>query len=368
MNIAATAQPTNAGITDTLLRDLLTTQNDLDVLLQKITQLDTPLQNTINISNVSKDISENLSTLDDSLNATKAVLLAFSALPVVGSACSTAKTVVSTLRDAVHPVRIKANQFEAKVKPVRDKLQSLQEKVDKLIKTLTTIQTTSKQMHDAVDSVNQCVIGKNNPGNLRQPLDSFSTGVDTGVQELNRVLEATIQLSDKITSVLKQLEDTLSFIKSVGSDINAVMNKLDVLNQMLKPINSALNHKISITYSYKVKVNSGNWYKPWEWQWKKQNFSFTVQQIIDGIDTGFDELNDQFMKLAKEALDSVNVDFPKLPSIPGLNQLNKKFDDLMTPLTQVIGQIDSFEKQVDNIFERMQALEVSLSKFDVTCQ
>lgn len=368
MNIAATAETTNTGITDILLRDLVTTQKDIDALLPKITQLDTTIQNTINISNVSKDISENLSTLDDSLNATKAVLLAFSALPVVGSACSTAKTVVSTLQNSVHPVRVKANQFEAKVKPVRDKLQSLQEKVDKLIKTLKTLKTTANQMHDAVDSVNQCVISKDNPNNLRQPLDSFSTSVDAGVQELNSVLESTIQLSEKIASVLKQLEDTLSFIKTIGDDVNAVMNKLDVLNQMLKPINSALNHKIYITYSYKVKVKSSNWYKPWEWSWKKQSFSFTVQEIIDGIDTGFDELNDQFMKLAKEALDSINVDFPKLPSIPGLNQLNKKFDDLMTPLTQVIGQINSFETQVDNIFERMQALEVSLSKFDVACQ
>jgi chromosome segregation ATPase len=368
MNIATIAETTNTGITDILLRDLVTTQKDIDVLLPKITQLDTTLQNTINISNVSKDISENLSTLDDSLNATKAVLLAFSALPVVGSACSTAKTVVSTLQNSVHPVRVKANQFEAKVKPVRDKLQSLQEKVDKLIKTLKTLKKTVKQMYDAVDSVNQCVISKDNPDDLRQPLDSFSAGVDAGVQELNRVLEATIQLSEKIASVLKQLEETLSFVKSVGDDINAAMNKLDVLNQMLKPINSALNHKISITYSFKVKVNSSNWYAPWDWQWKKQNFSFTVQQIIDGINTGFDEVNDQFMKLAKETLDSINVDFPKLPSIPGLNQLNKKFDELMTPLTQVIGQIDSFEKQVDQVFERMQALEVSLSKFNVTCQ
>ena len=74
------------------------------------------------------------------------------------------------------------------------------------------------------------------------------------------------------------------------------------------------------------------------------------------------------MKLAKEALDSVNLDFPTLPSIPGLNQLSKKFDELMTPLAQLIGQIDSFEKQVDQIFAKMQALEVSLSKFDVTCK
>lgn len=349
--------------TTKLIGSLEDTQDDVDELRPYVVDLDDGLNSVISGMEEVKTISDNLSTLDDDLGTVGLVLTALSPVPMVGNACSLANKPVGVLKKGIHPVRVKANQLEAKVKPLREKLQKVEDKVALAIEKLDQLKKMAKQFENTLDTTYTC-LQKKKATKLITAEDKFSKGVRPAVVQLNKLLTRTTQLAKGIEDKLSDFRQLCKMLTDVGNPIDDVMSKLSGLSKLLDPIEDALNQKISVPYKVKVK---GKWYQPWKWKVSTTNFSFRVKDILDGVGTGISWVNDQLMRLARKALNALDLDLPEIPGIPGLDKLEGELDQVLGFIGQFGVDLDGLSADFDGLTVKLNALEVSIKGFDIKC-
>lgn len=349
--------------TTVLLARLEETQSDVDALRPHVVKLDNGLKSVVSALAEVKKVSDDLSELDDNLGTVSTVLLALQVVPVVGEPCGVAKTGVDEMKKGVHPVRTKANEFEARVKPVRDKISAVEKKVAAAIEKLDLLKAKAKELHDRAGTVYTCAQSKKLTA-VTTAEDQFSAGLNPGVAALNKALDAATAAAVAIEGKLADIEDAAKKLVDIGHPIDDVLSKLSGLSKALDPIRAALNQKITIPYSVKI---SGPWYAPWKWHVSTQNFTFSVQQILDGVNVGIKFVNDALMKAVRGILNGLNLNLPKLPEIPGLDALRAALDKALGPIGSIGADLDALGAKLDAILAGLDALVDGLGRFDFKC-
>lgn len=339
------------------------TQEDVSELRPYVVDLDGALKDAVDAMAKVKEVSDNLSKLDDTLGTISLVLTALSPLPVVGQPASVTKKPVDVLKKGVHPVRTKANQFEKKVKPVREKTEKVQEQTAKAIEKLDQLKKAAGQFEHTLETTYSCLRKKNFTA-LIDKSDKFSSGVRPEVVALNKALTSTTNLAKSIEKKLSDVKKTCDDLVAIGKPIDDVMDKLSGLTKALKPIEDALKQKISVPYSVRIK---GKWWQPWKWKLKTQNFSFSVKQVLDGINTGIGAVNDALETAAKAVLKKLKINLPKIPSIPGLDKLDDKIDNVLGFIGQLSSDLSDLGDDIKSLGDKLDALNVAVGKFDIKC-
>jgi len=348
--------------TTRLCAQLEDTQEDVDELRPYVVNLDGALKDAIDAMAKVKEVSDNLSKLDDNLGTVSLVLTALSPLPVVGQSASVAKKPVDVLKKGVHPVRTKANQFESKVKPVREKTEKVQEQTAKAIEKLDQLKKVAGQFETTLETTYSCLQKKNAVG-LMAKEDTFSKGVRPEVVALNKALTTTTNLAKSIEKKLSDVEDACKALVDIGKPIDDVMDKLSGLSKALKPIQDALNQKVSVPYSVKVKLK----WPPWKTRIKTQTFAFSVKQVLDGINVGIGFINDKLEDAAKAVLKKLKVKLPDIPTIPGLDKLEDKLDNVLGFIGQLSSDLTDIADDLKSLSDKLDALNVNVGKFDIKC-
>lgn len=349
--------------TDRLCARLEDTQEDVDDLRPCVVDLDDSLKSAIRAMQKVKEVSDNLSKLDDDLGTVSTVLTALSPLPVVGPPASVAKKPVDVLKKGVHPVRTKANQFESKVKPVREKTQQVEEKVALAIQKLDQLKEVAGKFEATLEETQAC-LKKKNAFNLIDQMNKFSSGVRPLVVTTNKGLTTTTTLAKTIKGRLDAVEKTCQSLVDLGEPIGDVMSKLSGLSKALDPIEDALNQKVRVPYSVRIK---GEWYQPWKWQVKSQNFEFSVKQVLDGVNTGIEFVNDKLEEGAKAMLKKLNVRLPYIPNISGLDKIDDALDNVLGFIGQLDSDLGSIGADFDDLTRQLDDLKAQLDKFDIKC-
>jgi len=351
------------GATTALINHLGDTQEDIDDFKPYVESLDEGVEDVLNIFETIKDVSDNLSTLDDNLNTVGLVLTPLQPVPVVGTACGITAKSVKMLRRGVHPVRIKANQLDKTVRPVREALEKLKARIEAVLAKLEKIRTGAQKLEGLLSTTYDC-LQKHEKTALIEAEDKFSSGVDPAVKALNKALTLATRLAKNIDDRLNKLSKLSNTLDEVADPINAVMKELKVVSKMLDPIEGSLKERVTVPYGMKVK---GKWYKPWKWKVKTVNFTFKIQDILDGIDTGVDWVNDQLMNLARKALRSLNLDLPKIPTIPGLDKIEEEIEDVLGFMGQLKADILDIEDDLEAIIKGLGVLDSAPLNFDIKC-
>jgi uncharacterized coiled-coil DUF342 family protein len=356
--------------TETLLGDLKTTQTDVDAFEPHVKKLDDSLTSVIDVLNKSKEVADKVDELDDDLKTTSVILTGLCAVPAVDEIAGPLNTAVSDMEKSVKPVRNKIDAFEKKVKPVRDKLKEIDKYVRESIQKLNSLKEGAAKLSSEVSCVNDCA-EEIHSDVIKGSLDKFSSATDPVVKTINSALERATTLSERIEEMLQKIENACNVLLKIETPVINVLNVLDKLKPMFDAINSVLNQKISVPYSVKIKVHvsTGNWWKPWAWGWKIKtvNFSFSVKQIFDGINTGIGWINDKLMDLAKTALNALHIKFPELPSIPGLDDALKAIENTLSVFDPLIADVEELESQFESMLKNIHALEVAVTGFSIPC-
>lgn len=357
--------------TQILCADLAEVSQDARELQGHVGDLDDSLNSAISLLQNVKDVSDTLSRLDDNLGVISVVMTALKPVPYAGTAVGAVKPAVDTMKKGVHPVRTKANALEKKVKPVREKLQKVENQVAKAKAKLGDLRNQATAFKTKLEEVYDCN-KKRSALTFLKAEDKFCDEMDPSIRLLDKALDRANQLADNIDDRIKKVKDACQALIDVKKPLDEVDDVLKNMSKVLDPIKSALNKSIDVPYSVKVKVKvtKKKWWKVltfWDWKWESTTFSFTIQQIIDGIDTGIGFVNDKLMDLAKAALKKLNVNFPKLPEIPGLSQLEDKLEDVLGFIGQLEKDLDKLESNVSIIFEFVEEFKKSIDKFNITC-
>lgn len=352
-----------------LIDNLATTNRDIIYLQERIANIQKCVGNSINTLQQSATINSDLTKLDSGLKLMSTVLSPFTVLPSVGTALGVVKKSIDVIEKVVHPIKYVSDKVESAVKPVRNGLSQINNKI-------TTIQTPlsdSKEYTSIVrykfKDVNDCAVSKNNT-QIISMLDAFSIPINPVVTKLNNSIDEVVYICDAVNCKLGQIEQILSPISKISKDLNIVTNVLNDINKALNPLRSALDQKITVPYSVKVKtkLNAKNWMKgkSWKWTTSSQNFTFTVHQILNGINSGIDSVNDALMKGAKDVLNSLGLKLPSIPTIPGLNELSS-LENIMQHL-DVLRSLDDLYDELHHIIDNLNSLNIASLTFNIECK
>lgn len=360
----------NMRQTDILLNNLEYTESDLSSLEAKVTKVQDLVINSVDTLNVFKTINTDLKTLDDTIKLVSTVLTTFTTLPVVGGGVSITKKSLDTIDSLVHPIRDLSDKAEKAILPVRDTLKKVQTKIKSLQDEIIKSSAYTTDIYNSINTVNVCAID-NQSSTIIDLLDEFSTSLNRPVALLNKSLYTCKVASSVIETKIQKLDDSMYCAIKVSKEINNVMVILNNIKHSLYPINGALNKKISVSYGVKVKVpeTKKKWYKVvsfWTWKTETQNFSFTVKQIIDGINTGISFVQDQLMKGAENALKEIGVKIPTMPNIPYLNDLEKELN-IAIDIHTVVDDLECMYDDLRTIMDSLNTLKVSLDHFNIKC-
>ncbi|WP_459210908.1 hypothetical protein [Aquimarina rhabdastrellae] len=348
----ATKEVVETSSVTTFLNDLNTTVSDLTTIDQGINSLDYELNNAISYISYPSEISDDLSDLIDGITALSDALTILELVPDVGTFVGDLKKILKPLKDGITDANKPVKKVADIVKPYKDALEKMESKVSKIGDYVNSGETAASNFKTEFYNIYKCV----QKTSLVSVLEDFSKDADPYVKGANNVLNGLISTG---ATVSNGLADAGSILKDdvapIGEAINTFTNDISPILAVAKDINSALNHKISVPYGIKV---TGPWYEPWKDSVKVEYFTFTVQEILNGIEDIIEEVEDLLMDGVKEFLGSIfnkinsvfkDVEHYLENSIPGLNDLEgviTKFENeietVVTPFTELSSDISSF--------------------------
>jgi prefoldin subunit 5 len=356
--------------TEKLLNGLCNTERNICSLEDDVSDVQKVVTHSIDVLMTSKTINADLVDLDETIKLVSTILTPFTAIPIVGGGISITKKSLDTIDRVINPIRVQSDKVEKIIKPIRDSLKKVQSKIQIIQNGLKTSANYTTKIHDKVSNVNDCAI-KNESSSVMDLLDGFSTPLNNPIDILNKTISECTKTCDTIEQKLNAVDKSMKTVVKVSHEIEKGMNILVQIKNALSPVKSALNKKISTSYGVKVKVKATKkkWYKVvsfWTWKTETQNFTFTVQQIINGINTGISFVQDALMKGAEDALKAIGVKMPSMHTIPFINDLEKELNSVANNMS-VSKDLDGLEDNLRDIMDTLNTLKVSLDHFNIEC-
>lgn len=326
--------------TETFIATLSQTPQDAQALLDSLNRLDGDLDEIIEVLGYSKTVDQDLAKLDDAITVTLEALSVASVIPEVGEAAGALKATLSPLSQEVKAARKAADSLEAKVKPLREGLVAAQKTLKQLIDLVGKIQTESAAFLAEFTSVVNCVNSLPDGTYKTQAqsyLDSFSTAAQPVVAALNTALVETNTVITEFYDALKQVEQALSPLKDLSAAIDAFLNALQPVTDLLVQLENALKDiKITVPVPYPVTVSLYDVFTE-------------LTMFIDLAMAPIQDLVDQVLK-------ALHV---TLPGIPGLDDLINLHVDI-----PAIPDFDALYAQLTAAFDAFEAL---IKSFNLTC-
>jgi DNA repair exonuclease SbcCD ATPase subunit len=351
--------------TDKLLNNLKTTTSDVKDLQNKVKKAQDKVRKAIKTIKDFEEVDDGITTIDNTLKGVSTVMVPFTMVPAVGTAVSATKKTIDTTKKVISPIRKQSNKLDKKAKDVRPKLEKFDKKITALQTKLTTLRNTSDEVYNKIKPINDCAV-EIKSSSIKGALDVFSKSANPPVEEINSSLKKCIDFCEDVESKANAIENALKEATKISVNFEGLINALEKIEDALKPIQDALKFKISIPYSFKIKIDSKKWWKIWEWGWKTVNYRFSIQQILDGINSGISAVNDLLMKAAEKVLKSLKIKMPSIPSIPGLSKLKKLIDGLFSKF-DISDKFEDLYDELREIVDAFNSLKVLSLSFNIKC-
>ncbi len=291
------------------------------------------------IINVSNDVTE----LNKTLKTTYKVLLALNAVPYVNAFASPTSTMVKTIQRPLDPVAVKVAKITNKtVVPMKKKLVSFKEIVDATVDKFSTADDTLKFADIFVVEFRGCVAASNNKA-LYGTVESETKKINGEHKKLNGSLIDINDSIDGFEEVVASMSDISAAIAPVKDGIDTVTPYTDKVSGVAREIDKVLSKKVTINLYFK-------------------KYSFSVNDILDGIGGILNEAMDLLMNEAKKLLNpllnELNI---SIPQIPGLDDLEREVEKLKGEYDALAAQADTLEKKADEFASYQQKLDNGLN-------
>ena len=325
---------------------------------------------------IPKRVSDDLTTLDRLLENTHDGLSVAMLIPQVRTVAKKMRWAVEQLKKKVHPVRVNANNVDKKIAPLRKKVRQLQDLVGQMITRVNQMDKFTSQNRKTVKGTEACITTQPAgpvKADLRKALEAFARAENPPVVALNKTLSVALVQVDKAVGHAAAIQKVTRPLDGVSAAIHRVMSQLNGINKAMAPIRSALRQKIKVPYSIKVKVRKFKFPKFWEtFKIETKNFTFTIEQIINGINLGIKKVEDLLMKGAMKvlgpllrpldnALKKIKLD------IPGLAQAEKQLSQIVAKLTAIGRSLDAIAATEKAMTDSMARLRKVVGTFNIKC-
>jgi hypothetical protein len=308
--------------------------------------------------------------LDSSLKLASDLLGVMRIIPPISAAASNTKRVIDLFREPVSKAKKVSGEIDKRVKPVRTKVHQVEQQVAKLDAELKSIIGKEQALIQTVNHAQVCIISLPSGAVKTEStgaLEALSVEADPPVVKIQQAQHAVLEAANTAENKINQVKENVQSLLEIDAAIDRVMKVLNPLISQLQAIKKAFNQIIRVPYGGFPKMCTK---KVWPGVkvhypcgWYTTYFSFSIQQILDGVSGVLKPVMDLLDKAVNAVLNpllkALNLNI-KLPEIPGLDKLKSIVDSL----TSVF---DPMTRAFDRLMNEAQALQAKLqSLFEFT--
>jgi len=346
-----------------LMNDLIKAEENTDQLDQKLEKVQDLLEDTQEKLEVSKSVNRNLTKLKDSLDTASDLLSVVSIVPKIGAAANRAKKVIDTFNKSISKAKTVSDRIEKALKPLREVITKADKKAEELDHAILIINNKENQSISFLGDAQGCILslpGGSVRDGLENNLDNTSAKIEPIVEQFDAVQTTMLKGINDVEKKLNSLSSDLNKLKAIDAAVKAAIRQLSPLISALRSLARAFRKTIRVPYSGNPKMCK-RWGVPYPCGWKTVYFSFTIQQILNGVNgvikPVMKELNKAMDAVLKPLLKALNLNI-KLPAIPHINDLGNVFDNIEKLLNPIEGIVDGLSKQ----FKEYQKLMTQIEK------
>lgn len=348
-----------------LVRDAAKLKDDTVQLQSKVAAVDRAFLSARDKLDIPITVSNKLNDLSSTLGTTSQVLQVISIVPPIRAAASRAKMVLDTFATPVRQAAQVASGFASTVRPLRDAVSQLEARLSQLSSKLNEAAGYEQRLIDGANDADRCVSSLPAGGvkdGLRSTLDRAAGAVDQPVVAADQQLAALLSTINRLEKDIGDIASRLQAMANISGAIDSVTSQLRVLLVPMQAVQSALSYDIRVPYGGYPEVCYEEWLGvkwPYPCGWHTVYFTFSIQQILNGISgvirPVMDLLESAMNAILNPLLSALHLDF-SLPSIPGLpdlagqlNVIRSAYDDLQQLTSGFVNSINVLNGSLDQV-------------------
>ncbi|AUL80036.3 putative orfan [Tupanvirus soda lake] len=343
-------------------KNLDTLKNNLANLIVKLDILTKYLTNINKFLIVLEEINKQIINLDKIIHTIDSILIAISVIPQIASEIDILDKNIKKLGDIIHSQRINAenlcNEF---VEPTKNEVLKCNDTLKKLIKNIQSFSDEILDLQNKFSSLNN------------EQQNYIASKSNTIIEKVNDMLDGVISSITIIENKISIITDKLKFFIYLSDIINKIFDRISYLLTALDPLHKAMYQKVVVQRSNDNTDTStvSSWMSIWnfiwkeisilEWYWqnKAEPITFTVNQILEGIDGVEDmvinELKREVMKILYPLLNEIILKI-ELPNIEELKKLENEVHILKGQIE--LNKIDIIENNFNNIIKEFDNIKL----------
>lgn len=364
--------------TDLLQTRLAMTQSELSFLQSRLERVKDTTGKILQALHTVRNTSDKLNRLNQQMTAINTILLGLQAVPYAGPILGRIRTVLLKVKKQVHTAAGKIKTFNNKITPTRRTLDKRQKDLEQLIQIIAKMHQYAEDNARYIQQIKVCTSSIRDT-HIRQTTQSQVERLcqieNPSIHKLNTALRSIRRPIQDIERTLSSLESTCTAFRPLLSGLSPLSNTLNQLNVVFSQLSAVLGKRIRVPYKFvvrmpfrvrvRVRVRSWRrWRMRWRWKTRWKNvmkvryYTFSVHQILNGVNSGVDLVNRQMMTLAKKALHPIlnQLDI-QIPTVPGLARLIDKLDTVLPSLTSLPSDIEALHTALEKIQKTQKTLE-----------
>lgn len=333
-----------------LQRELTLTSKYCSGLQPKIDYVQTKVSRANSVLNITRRVSNATNKIEQRLKANIDVMLPLTFIPKVGKLVKVIRKGVQIVHRKIKPVNRTLKKADKTIAPYRKPLPSVQRALGYSKKGLRATCKFAALYLKANRTVTNCV-RRLQPGSLKnslaRKLEVQAKAFLPPLKKLNKTLKAVDDATNKTNKALHYPASLYPGVLKFERGFRPIELAINYTHYPIKYLNIVLKKKITIVVPKKFKVRIKVKFDPRKpdlpkfrvgFRTRKLNVTFTVRQILNGIEGPFKYLEGQFMKLAMKKLGPLSVKLRKLKSmynklqIPGVSGYLAKLKRLRADL------------------------------------
>jgi tetratricopeptide (TPR) repeat protein len=291
------------------------------------------------------DVTENINKTNKAMKTTALVLKPMGVIPYVGSILSSSATFIEQTREYVieKPAKMLTQVQKRSVDPMKAKLEKFKGMIDKIIAQFNEVDGTLEYTEKFVRQIKDCVERKGDKA-IFDTVEGNAKKINGEYVKLNNALVDTNSTVDGVAKTLSEMVKMESTVKTVKDGLKHFTPVVNEVSKVTDKIESALNKKITVNYLI-------------------DKFTFSVMDILKGIDSVIGKVQDLLMNEAKKLLNpllnQLGVEFPE---IPGLDELESMIEELEAYWNAVEKEINTVQKKVDSYMNIQKEIKATLTE------
>ena len=329
-----------------LAANLAVTQAEYGKIKGRVDAVSANVDKCDDIMNKITYISDKTRSINETMKHTSQTLKVFNVIPTVGTVTGILARSVDMVQEPVGKVATKFTALEQPViTPTKTVVSNTKAVVDNVKGKMETTGNVLNVTREYSLKLKDCIASVTVENNFKE--------AETALDEVNKGLKNTNSALKEINSGFAKIDNEAKKLGKIAGPVQKVtdgVHEVDKVMQKIQPIVNELNGVLDKKFTLNLLV---------------KKFTFSVKEILTGLPSEVKAIMGKFSDLAMGVVKPILKKFDiKVPSIPGLSELQAELDNLKNSYDVFKGELNGLEQSAKDFVKHQELISKNLKKIE----